>query len=102
MKNLFRALTYFRPDAWVIAAVVSLLCLSITLNVLKPWPLAVLVDNVLDHKPYPRWVPDKVASWNQLTQLAAVIGVLLTLHLGHALISALQLYLSIGIGLRGL
>src|SRR5580765_8511057 len=46
MKNLFRALSYFRADAWQIALTVVLLLLSIGLNVLKPWPLALVVDCV--------------------------------------------------------
>ena len=102
MKNLLRALTYFRPDAWGIGAVIVLLMLSIALNVLKPWPVALLVDNVLGQTPYPRWVPDQVAGWDHSTQLAAIMGALLVLHLSHALISAVQLYLAISIGLRGL
>ena len=47
MKNLFRALSYFRADAWGTTVVVVLLLLSIALNVLKPWPIALLVDSVL-------------------------------------------------------
>ena len=102
MKHLFRALAYFRSDAWGVALVVVLLFLSIALNVLKPWPLALLVDNVLGEKPYPRWVPGIVAGWDQPKQLTAIIGALLILNLSHALLSSLQTYLSISIGLRGL
>src|SRR6185503_7743154 len=102
MKNLLRALRYFRPDAWPISAVVLLLLVSIGLNVLKPWPLALLVDSVLGQKPYPAWVPEKLTHWNQASQLSAIIITLLALHLGHAAVSAVQLYLAISVGLRGL
>jgi ATP-binding cassette subfamily B protein len=102
MKNILRALNYFRSDFVRIALVVILLLISIGLNVLKPWPLAVIVDNILGGKPYPSWLPERIAGWNQATQLTVLIGTLLTLHLGHALVSAAQLYLSIGVGLRGL
>ena len=102
MKNFLRALNYFRPDFARIALVVVLLLVSIGLNVLKPWPLAVIVDSVLGQKPYPSWLPAKVTGWDQATQLTALISALLALHLGHALVSAAQLYLSIGVGLRGL
>jgi ATP-binding cassette subfamily B protein/subfamily B ATP-binding cassette protein MsbA len=47
MKPLLRALSYFRPDAGRIWVVLVLLLVSVGLNVLKPWPLALLVDNVL-------------------------------------------------------
>ena len=102
MKNLLRALNYFRADAWQIGLVVILLLFSIGLNVLKPWPLALVVDCVLGGKPLPAWVPKEAAGWGQAKQLAVLIGTLLALHLGHATISALQLFLSIRIGLRGL
>src|SRR5438067_739898 len=102
MKNFLRALSYFRPDFARIALVVILLLISIGLNVLKPWPLAVIVDSILGHKPYPAWLPENVTHWSQPIQLAALIGALLMLHLGHAVVSAGQLYLSIRVGLRGL
>ncbi|MEY2409915.1 MAG: ATP-binding cassette, subfamily bacterial [Verrucomicrobiota bacterium] len=102
MKIFIRALAYYRSDAARIAFVLTLLLVSIGLNVLKPWPMALLVDNVLAHKPYPRWVPQDVTRWGQSAQLALLIGALLTLHLGHATISGIQQYVSIGIGLRGL
>ena len=102
MKNLLRALAYFRPDTGRVVAVLSLLIVSILLNVLKPWPLALLVDCVLGQKPYPAWLPAEIQVWTQPTQVVAIILTLLMLHLGHAAISAGQLYLSIGVGLRGL
>lgn len=102
MKTFLRALSYYRTDASRIALVLGLLLVGIGLNVFKPWPMALLVDNVLARKPYPSWVPDDVTHWGQAGQLALLIGVLLALHLGHATISAIQLYLSIDIGLRGL
>jgi len=102
MKNLFRTLSYFRADAWQIALTVVLLLLSIGLNVLKPWPLALVVDCVLGGKPVPAWVPKSLLDSSQASQLTILIGVLLALHVTHATFSALQLYLSIRIGLRGL
>src|SRR6185503_8400104 len=102
MKMLRRALRYYRPDLGRVAVVLFFLLISIALNVLKPWPMALLVDNVLSGKPYPHWVPAEVASWDQPAQLGLLVGALLFLHLGHAMISASQLYLAIGIGLRGL
>jgi ATP-binding cassette subfamily B protein/subfamily B ATP-binding cassette protein MsbA len=102
MRIFLRALAYYRSDATRIAIVLTLLIVSILLNILKPWPMALLVDNVLAHKPYPDWVPHQITQWAQPAQLALLIGALLTLHLGHATISGIQLYVSIGVGLRGL
>ena len=56
MKNLLRALQYFRPDASRIAFVFALLLLSVGANLLKPWPLALIVDCVIGEKPLPAWL----------------------------------------------
>jgi ATP-binding cassette subfamily B protein len=101
-RQLLRALGYFRPDAGRIAMTLSLLLLSIGLNLLKPWPLAVLVDSILGSKPYPAWLPDGAQAWGQPAQLTAIIAASLALHLVHAAACAGQVYLSIGVGLRGL
>src|SRR6185503_11641569 len=50
----------------------------------------------------PSWVPQKLTHWNQASQLTAIIAMLVALHLGHAVVSAVQLYLAISVGLRGL
>src|SRR6266478_6980712 len=101
-RQLLRALSYFRPDAGRIALSLGLLLLGIGLNLLKPWPLAFLVDSILGSKPYPGWLPDQARTWGQPAQLTAVIAASLGLHLVHAAACAGHAYLSIGVGLRGL
>src|SRR5512144_1095219 len=102
LRQLLRALGYFRPDAGRIALSVGLLLLGIGLNLLKPWPLAVLVGSIRGGKPYPGWLPDAARAWGQPAQLTAVIAASLALHLAHAAACAGHAYLSIGVGLRGL
>ncbi|MEO8426821.1 MAG: hypothetical protein ABI651_06890, partial [Verrucomicrobiota bacterium] len=53
MKNVARALEFFRPDLSRIALVFFLILLSTGFNLLKPWPLALIVDCVLGPKPLP-------------------------------------------------
>ena len=101
-RQLLRALSYFRPDAGRIALALGLLLLGIGLNLLKPWPLALLVDSVLGSKPYPGWLPDEARAWGQPAQLTAIIAASLALHLVHTAACAGHAYLSIGVGLRGL
>jgi ATP-binding cassette, subfamily B, bacterial len=101
-RQLLRALGYFRPDAGRVAITLGLLLLSIGLNLLKPWPLAVLVDSVLGSKPYPAWLPYGMKSWGQPAQITAIVAAALVLHLVHASSCAGHIYLSIGVGLRGL
>jgi ATP-binding cassette subfamily B protein/subfamily B ATP-binding cassette protein MsbA len=101
-RQLLRALGYFRPDAGRIGLTLALLILSIGLNLLKPWPLAILVDSVLGDKPYPGWLPDTIGHWGQAAQITALVGAGLALHLIHAAACAGHVYVSIGVGLRGL
>jgi ATP-binding cassette subfamily B protein len=100
--RFFRALGYFRPDAARIALSLGLLLLGIGLNLLKPWPVALLVDSILGSKPYPTWLPDQARTWGQPAQLTAIVAASLALHLVHAAACAGHAYLSIGVGLRGL
>jgi ATP-binding cassette subfamily B protein len=97
-----RALGYFRPDAGRIGLTVGLLLVSIGLNLLKPWPLALLVDSVLGSAPYPTWLPGEVRAWAQPAQLTAIIAASLAVHLAYAAVCAGHVYLTIGVGLRGL
>src|ERR1039457_6752067 len=102
MKTFFRALLYFRPDAGRICVVLMMLLASVGLNVLKPWPFALLADNVLGKKPYPALTPDTVRNWNALTQITAIALSLLAVNFLQALCSAVQTYVSTDVGLRGL
>ena len=102
MRNLIRALGFFRPDKGRMITVLILLLTSIGLNVLKPWPMALIVDSVLGKKPFPGWWPQMFQHWSQMVQLTGLIVVLLIIHFAHSAISASQNYLSIAVGLRGL
>jgi len=102
IKQLLRALKFFRPDALRVLAVLALMLTSIGLNVLKPWPTALIVDCLLGSRPMPAWARDWFGDWLPAAQLAGLIGVLLAVHLCHAMVSAAQNYMAIGVGLRGL
>jgi len=102
MKNLLRALKFFRADGPRIVVVLGLMLSSIGLNVLKPWPMALIVDCVLWQKMFPGWLPAAWTQRSQAEQLGALILLLLLLHLSHAGLSATQNYMAIGVGLRGL
>ncbi len=101
MKDWRRALKYFRPDAPRIAAALCLLLASTALNVIKPWPLALIVDCVLEHKPLPHWL-SRAASLNGPALLAGLSAALLLLYLLQGALAAGQNYLSIQVSLNGL
>ena len=102
LRLLARALGYFRADAGRVGLAMGLLLASIGINLLKPWPLAILVDSVLGTKPYPSWLPSQMPEWTQPGQLIAIIAASLALHLAHSAVCAGHVYLSISVGLRGL
>ena len=102
MRRLWQAWRFFRPDLTAIAGVVCLLLLGIWANLLKPWPIAVLVDSALGGKPVPGPLRSLAEGLSPSGLLAMLAGTVLTLHGGQALLSSTQNYLSIGIGLRGL
>ena len=98
MNNLKRALRYFRPDAGRMVFIFLLMLASIGLNVLKPWPLAVIVDSVFGNKPAP--FLGRIAKDGHLLPALAVL--ILMLHLGQGALAAFQNFLSIKLSLRGL
>jgi ATP-binding cassette subfamily B protein/subfamily B ATP-binding cassette protein MsbA len=101
MKDWLRALKYFSPDAPRIAGAMGLMLASTALNVLKPWPLALIVDVVLARRPPPHWF-GKIGLWDRSALLALFATTLLLLYMAQAALSAAQNYLSIQVSLRGL
>jgi ATP-binding cassette subfamily B protein/subfamily B ATP-binding cassette protein MsbA len=102
VKILRRALHYFRPDLPLLGGVFVLMLLATGANLLKPWPLALVVDGVLGGKPMPAWVARLLASESKPAQVATLATMVLVLHALHGGLQALHNYLSIHIGLRGL
>ncbi len=101
MTNLRRALGFFRADKPRIALIAVLVILGIIANVLKPWPLALIVDSVLEDKPFPEWAAPLLPA-GPLAQLAVLGLAVLFLHAGQGALAALHNYLAIQVGLRGL
>jgi len=100
LSTLLRALQFFRPERARIAGVLALMLAGIGANLLKPWPMAVLVDSVLGSKALPTaleaWSNDKAAL------IAVLAGATVLLHLLQGGLNATQNFLAISIGLRGL
>ena len=100
MTGIKRALQFFRPDSGRIVVVLLLSLLSIAGNVLKPWPIALIVDGVLQAKGFPAWLPP----WGRTpTEWIAILTLaLFTIHGAQGLLSAAQNFVAIQVGLRGL
>src|SRR5580658_847646 len=101
MKDLLRALKYFRPDAARVAGVFGLLLGSVALNVLKPWPVAVLIDSVLGQRPLPG-LRQPVPAAGKPMMVVWLSAAIFFLHFAQGAFSAAQNFYSIQAGLRGL
>jgi ATP-binding cassette subfamily B protein/subfamily B ATP-binding cassette protein MsbA len=93
---LRRVLGYLRPHRLRFAGGVSLTLLGIALDLLKPLPLAFVLDVVLGGKPAPAWLGGFGAT--SLLGAAAMAIVLLTFLRGAATLSSN--YLTIDVGQR--
>jgi ATP-binding cassette subfamily B protein len=102
MSQFRRVAQFYSPDAPRISAAIALMFLSVAANLLKPWPLAWIVDSVLGTKPLPGWVESFVAGANQSARLGIFAAVILTLHAGQGAFQALQNFTSIKAGLNAL
>jgi ATP-binding cassette subfamily B protein/subfamily B ATP-binding cassette protein MsbA len=101
MKALFRALNFFRPDAARILWVFVLLLASVALNLLKPWPLALIVDDVLGNRPLPGLLAP-AGAWGKAGLIGCLAGAIFLLHFAQGALAGAQNYFSIQAGLRGL
>ncbi len=80
----------------------ALMLVSIGASLLKPWPLAVIVDSVLGTAPLPSWLRSSLGSLSKESLLLTLAAAVLVLHLGQSAISSAQNFIAIQIGLSGL
>lgn len=97
MSWLFRALRFYREDWPRVLAAVGLLALTTAMAVLKPWPLAWIVDLLTGVR---EGQPAEPASL--LPTVFGFAGYLVGLYVLHALCGAAQQAVVISTGLRGL
>ena len=101
MNSLWRVLRIFRPDTGAILFALGLLVVSAGVSLLKPWPLALIVDSGLGNKPLPEWM-SWAAGLSQPALLALLGASIALLYVGHGALAAWQNYSAIQIALRGL
>ncbi len=102
MNKFFRPLAYFRHDLPRVGVVGLLMLASVGANLLKPWPLALIVDSVLGGRPLPPAIADHFAGASKWSLIVTFSVVLLVLHIGQGVLGALQNFTAIQVGLRGL
>ena len=102
MKNWSRVLSYFRPELPGVWLALLMMALSIGANLLKPWPVALILDHIVGGRPAPAWLPEYFKS----AQIPALLGfaalAIFILHSAQGIFAAGQNFFSIKAGLRGL
>ncbi|MGH7389414.1 MAG: ABC transporter ATP-binding protein [Candidatus Rokuibacteriota bacterium] len=83
MRRLARLLRYVRPHRRDVLVVLGAMALTIALEVLRPWPLKILVDHVLDDHPVP---PSVAAVARPLSGAGLEWGLLLVVAVATVLI----------------
>jgi ATP-binding cassette, subfamily B, bacterial len=94
---------YARPHWSGMSLIVLLMFLSVGLDLLKPWPLALIVDHVLTGRPLPSsmtWIIHLPGAAGPGGQIAWLAGGILLLFLFNQLALTLQGYVQAGVGLR--
>ena len=81
---------------------VVILVLNLGTGLLKPWPLAVIIDSVLGERAFPDWFAGWTGAWGKEQWLVALSLVVLCLYAAQSLLNTLQNYLIIKTGLHGL
>jgi ATP-binding cassette subfamily B protein/subfamily B ATP-binding cassette protein MsbA len=102
MIALRRVARFYSADLPRIAAAIALMLLSVGASLLKPWPLAWIVDSVLGSKPLPNWVESFVTGTDRAARLGIFAAFILALHASQGIFQALQNFTSIKSGLNAL
>src|SRR5262245_23750903 len=94
MDPSWRALAFFRPDWPRVLAALGMLLVTSGLALLKPWPLA--------------WIVDRLTRSNDPSagplapEILKLSSLLVLIYVAHAIFSAVQQGIVISTGLRGL
>ncbi len=79
----------YRPSAVVLAV---LLILQIVLGALQPWPLKLVIDNILNSDEHP--FPEPLASWMQAVTGGSLLGALVVVVMGGVLLQVINQFVT--------
>lgn len=97
-----RAFQVFRSERGALGVAALLVFANAAAGVIKPWPLALIIDSVLGTTPLPRWIGLVAGGLDRGETITALALMSLALHGVQALLQYGQHALVIRSGLRGL
>jgi ATP-binding cassette subfamily B protein/subfamily B ATP-binding cassette protein MsbA len=92
-----KLLPYLRPHRWRFGLALAQVFLIAGFELLKPWPLQVVIDHVLGGKPLDLSV---AASWSAGTLLVAACLGIVAVHFGGGVLTLWHNWTTIGVGQR--
>src|SRR5688572_5146561 len=98
-----RLMHYTRLPKRGLLLLVLLMLLSVVLNVLKPWPMKLLIDHVLARQPLPHnavWISLLPGGASPAALLGWLVGFTVLLFLASGTVAITQGYLQTGVGNR--
>jgi ATP-binding cassette subfamily B protein len=98
MTILRRVVGYLKPHWLPFAGGITLTLLGIGLDLLKPLPLALVLDVVLSGKPLPGWLQPWIGDWSPMAQLALAAGAIVVLTVARGFATLGSNYLTISVG----
>jgi ATP-binding cassette subfamily B protein len=98
MTILRRVVGYLKPHWLPFAGGLTLTLLGIGLDLLKPLPLALVLDVVLSGKPLPGWLQPWIGDWSPMAQLALAAGAIVVLTVARGFATLGSNYLTISVG----
>jgi ATP-binding cassette subfamily B protein/subfamily B ATP-binding cassette protein MsbA len=94
---------YAHPYWGGLALVTLLMLLGVVIDVLKPWPMKLIVDYVLTRQPLPDgagWIARSLGGTALTDLLGWLVGATLVLFLASSAIQMTQVYVKAGVGAR--
>jgi ATP-binding cassette, subfamily B, bacterial len=97
---LKRTLAYLRPHGGRFVAGVGLSLTGIALDLLKPLPLALVLDSILGNKPHPEYIAPWLVGHTALGLLALAAAAIVVVTLARGMANLAANYLTIQVGQR--
>jgi len=94
---------YGKPHLGGLSIVVLLMLLGIVIDTLKPWPMKLIVDQVLQGRPFPSlaaWLTKLPGATSKISLLGWLTGGTVLLFLAGQLVLITSSYLQSGLGIR--
>src|SRR5260221_13933099 len=93
-----------RPYRWRLLALLGQVFVLSCLEILKPWPLKLVIDNAISGMPLllPQWLPlgTEISAWPPLWLAAAACIGLFLIYLATAALTIFYNWMAIGLGQR--